>query len=113
MKSETTNDLMHTLIKCITACEYCATLCLREHDVAMMTRCIMLDRDCADICALTSRLVARGSEHAVHVMRECVEICRACAEECKKHDHDHCKHCAEICTECAKQCEQYISAQAA
>ncbi len=113
MKSEETNELMHMLIKCITACEYCATLCLREPDVAMMARCIMLDRDCADICALTSRFIARNSEHAVHVLRECVEICRACAEECGKHKHDHCQHCAEICTQCAAQCEKYISAKAA
>lgn len=110
MKSEKTNNLMHTLIKCITACEYCATLCLKEPDAGHMARCVMLDRDCADICTLTVRFVARNSEHAKHVMKECIEICKACAEECSKHDNSHCRHCAEICRECATHCEEYLQA---
>ncbi len=108
MKFQITNDLEHTLVKCITACEYCATLCLQEDNVKEMARCIMLDRDCADICALTSRFLARGSEHTVHVMRECIEICRLCAAECSKHEHDHCQQCAEACRECADACESWM-----
>lgn len=109
MKSEKTNNLEHVLIKCITACETCATLCLQEDDVKMMVGCIQLDRDCADICALTSRFVARNSAHAKHVMKECIEICRKCAEECGKHDNDHCQHCAEICRECADACTEWMN----
>lgn len=109
MKSEKTNELEHVLIKCITACEACATACLKEDNVKMMARCIMLDRDCADICTLTARFVARSSEHAKHVMRECIEICRLCEEECRKHDEDHCQHCADICRECADACEAWLN----
>jgi len=109
MKSEKTNNLEHVLIKCITACETCATLCLQEDDVKMMVGCIQLDRDCADICALTSRFVARNSAHAKHVMKECIEICRKCAEECGKHEQEHCQHCAQICRECADACTEWMN----
>ncbi|WP_299699937.1 four-helix bundle copper-binding protein [uncultured Pontibacter sp.] len=109
MKSERTNELEHVLIKCITACETCATACLQEDDVKMMVRCIMLDRDCADICTITARFVARDSAHAKHVIKECIEICRLCEEECRKHKHDHCQKCADACRECADACEAWMS----
>ncbi|MBC5991845.1 four-helix bundle copper-binding protein [Pontibacter cellulosilyticus] len=108
MKSERTNELEHVLIKCITACETCATACLHEDNVKMMARCIMIDRDCADICTLTARFMARDSEHTKHVMKECIEICRQCEAECRKHDHDHCQKCADACRECAEACEAWM-----
>ena len=102
-----TNRIMHTqnqsllaaLYACISACEHCATACLGEADVKMMVRCIALDRDCADICALTARLIARGSEHGQHLLRECAEICKLCGDECEKHAAhiDHCRACAAAC----------------
>ncbi len=66
-----------------------------------MARCISLCRDCADVCALTARFVARGSEHAAHLLKECIEICHACAEECGQHPQRHCQECAEACRRCA------------
>ncbi|ALD20719.1 four-helix bundle copper-binding protein [Hymenobacter sp. DG25A] len=99
--------VLDALYRCISACENCATACLHEEDVQMMTGCILLDRDCADVCSLTARLVARDSEHAKHMMKECIEICQKCAAECGKHDMDHCKECAEACRACAHVCGQY------
>jgi len=71
-----------------------------------LARCIATDMDCADICALTARLLARGSEHASHLLRECAEICNICGDECEKHagHHDHCRECAEVCRRCAEAC---------
>jgi hypothetical protein len=62
-----------------------------------MVGCIALDRDCADICVLTARLVARGSAHAKHVMRECIEVCQLCQNQCAKHNDTHCQQCAAAC----------------
>lgn len=102
--------LLQALAACVEACEHCATACLQEDDVKMMAPCIRLDRDCADICALTARFVARGSEHAAHLMRECAEICRLCGEECGKHEKDHCQACAEACRRCEEACRQAMAA---
>ena len=104
-------SLLAALYACISACEHCATACLSEADVQMMAGCIRLDRDCADICALTARLVARGSEHAAHLLKECAEICGLCADECGKHAHmAHCKECADACRRCAEACRAGLTA---
>lgn len=103
-------SLLDALNACVAACENCASACLQEDDVKMMAPCIALDRDCSDICALTARLVARGSAHAQHLLRECAEICRQCAEECEKHQHQHCQDCAAACRRCEEACRQGVAA---
>ncbi|RTQ45282.1 four-helix bundle copper-binding protein [Hymenobacter gummosus] len=103
-------ELLAALNACVAACEHCASACLQEEHVQMMARCISLDRDCSDVCALTARLVARGSEHAAHLLRECAEICQACADECGQHQHEHCQQCAEACRRCAEACRQGLAA---
>jgi len=91
---------------CAMACETCAASCLREDDVKMMARCIQLDRDCADICAMAACLMTRDSAYAAAFCKLCAEVCRACAEECGKHEAEHCRQCAEACRLCAQECER-------
>lgn len=99
-------SLMQALNDCAAECNHCATACLEEQEVKMLANCIKLDMDCAQICSMTAAFVARGSAHAMHLMKECAEICDACATECEKHahHHDHCKRCAEACRACADAC---------
>lgn len=74
----------------------------------MMTACIKLDLDCAQICTLSANFMARGSAHIQHVLRECAEICEQCAAECEKHQHmEHCRRCAETCRTCAGACRNW------
>jgi len=109
MAHEKNQSLIEALNNCAAECSHCASACLEEQDVKMLTRCIKLDIDCADICRLVASYVARGSEHASHLLKECAEICEACAEECEKHaEHgmEHCRVCAEACRTCAEACLQ-------
>ena len=99
--------VLDALSRCVAACELCADACLDEADIKMMVPCIRLDRDCADICRLTAALIARGSDHAMHVLKECVEVCQKCHDECAKHDDAHCKQCAEACKACVAACKSY------
>lgn len=92
--------------RCADICDYCATSCLSEENVAMMARCIRLDMDCAAQCRIAAGVMARESEHAVAICQLCAQICEACAEECEKHDHQHCKQCASACRQCANACFQ-------
>ena len=112
MSHDQNQRLMDALAKCAAECSHCATACLKEQDVKMLERCIRLDLDCAEICESATGFVARGSEHAEHILRVCAEICNACAEECEKHGHhmDHCKRCAEACRACAEACEAGVAA---
>ena len=92
--------------RCAITCEHCSTACLNEDDVKMMVPCIMLDRSCAEMCALAAREMARGSMFANQTCRLCAEICQACGDECSKHQMDHCQECAEVCKECATACRE-------
>lgn len=105
-------SLLAALAACVNACEHCATACLGEADVKMVVGCIALDRDCADICALTARFLARGSEHGKHLLRECAEICKLCGDECEQHaaHMPHCRECAEACRRCEAACRAAMAA---
>ena|SRR5829696_9223564 len=111
MSHEQNQGLIDVLAKCAAECNHCAIACLDEQDVKMLTRCIKLDIDCAEICKLAASYVSRGSEHTQHILNECAEICDACAEECEKHSHmEHCRKCAGYCRHCAEVCHSGVAA---
>ena len=106
MSHQQNKQLMDALNNCAAACNHCIAACLDEQDVKMLATCIKLDIDCAEICMLTASLIARGSAHGKHLLKECAEVCNACAIECEKHAHmDHCKQCAEACRACTEACQ--------
>lgn len=90
-------------LACLTNCEKCITDCVAVGN----KQCILLCRDCADICILCARLEARGSQFSKNLHALCAEVCKACSIECAKHasHHTSCKVCAETCIKCATICE--------
>ena len=111
MGHEKNTKLLEALNNCANECNHCATACLDEQNVNELTKCIKLDLDCADICTLTTALLARGSAHGKHILKECAEICNNCADECEKHaamGMDHCRKCAEACRACAAACQEMM-----
>ena len=103
------SNLINTILECAWACERCMNACLEEQDVQKMAHCIELDRDCAEVCFLAAKLLARDSEIAHQYLRVCEEACRICAEECSLHDHEHCQECARACRRCEEACHQHHS----
>jgi hypothetical protein len=94
-------------VACAIECDRCATDCLNEKDVTMLARCIELNRECAEACYASARLMGIGGEHASLFCHACAEICDTCAEECEKHIEygmEHCKRCAAVCRKCAEEC---------
>lgn len=105
MSHEKFQSCIDACSECAVECNHCATECLHEKEVAKLTRCIQLDRDCAAICSLAVDFMSRNSEYAYQVCELCAEICTACAEECEKNSHlNHCKKCAGVCRRCAEEC---------
>jgi len=104
-------ELLQKLIECALTCEECEAACLNEENITLLARCIELDRDCADICLLASRLVHRDSEISDDYLAMCEKMCRMCAEECNKHNHEHCKACAEACLACAEACHAMVAGE--
>lgn len=103
---------------CMAACISCAHICNRcsddmigmeaHHDAKLLSRCIRLCRDCAEICVLAAQWIGRMSLLSTQLCRLCAEVCDACAEECEKHAPHHamCGPCAQVCRRCAELCRQ-------
>lgn len=104
MVHEKFQNCIEACYQCAEACDFCATACLQESDMKAMTKCIMLDLYCADICRLAATFMARGDLFAQQICNLCAEICEACGKECEKHQTEHCQNCARACMACAVEC---------
>jgi hypothetical protein len=101
---------------CAQSCTACADACLGEQEIGMLIRCIRLNQDCEDICAITGAMLSRQTEPDWHLMRRqleaCAMSCRICGDECGRHGdrHAHCRICAEACRACEEACNRMIEA---
>lgn len=97
-------NIVDACLACLVTCESCTTDCIAVGN----KECILLCRDCADICALCARFEARGSQFAQDLKALCAEICKACSIECAKHasHHSSCKECSAACERCATLCNE-------
>ncbi len=102
--------LMAKLCDCQTMCKYCFNACLEEDDVQMMTGCIKLDVECAEICGMALSALAYEGEFIAEILKVCADACERCAGECGKHRYIHCIECAKACRECAGECRTYAYA---
>jgi len=101
-------ELINELNLCVSYCDACYDGCSQEQDRHMLERCMMLDKECREICRLTASLLEAGSENADKFVKLCADICKLCAEECHKHAHDHCQECAAQCDKCYEMCVAYF-----
>ena len=99
-------DCIEACLACAAVCDHCASSCLREEHMHMMTKCVQLDMECADICYTAAKLLSLGSLQSAAICTICADVCDACAAECGKHDNDHCRMCAEACKKCADECRR-------
>ncbi|HWC09626.1 MAG TPA: four-helix bundle copper-binding protein [Acidimicrobiales bacterium] len=110
---------IEALVECANTCTQCADACLAEGGLSPeLAKCIRLDLDCADVCATTSRVVARQREYDANVTRSlleaCAAACKSCGDECEKHaaQMEHCRICAESCRRCEEACRELLAAMA-
>jgi hypothetical protein len=57
------------------ACAACADACLSEESVADLASCVRTDLDCADVCAVTARVLSRHTGYDAMVSRALLEAC--------------------------------------
>jgi hypothetical protein len=107
-------DVVEALVDCASTCTQCADACLSEGDVAL-AGCIRLNLDCADICAATSRVMARQTDYdagiTTSLLEACVTACRRCGDECRGHAErmEHCRICADQCHVCEQACQTLLA----
>lgn len=99
--------LISVIQHCEAMCEHMVTYVACQRDVVRRTRQLQLLRDCADICALTAKYIARDSMFAKHTAELCACICDACARECAKFPDAQSQHCAQVCQHCARECMEF------
>ena len=105
---EISKSCIDACLACVVTCERCITDCVASGH----KECILLCRDCADVCALCVRFEARGSRFGKSLHALCAEVCHACSIECSKHaaHQESCRECAEACKECAAICGELAKA---
>ena len=105
----TYKSCIEACLKCAAICNHCASSCLQEDDVKMMSRCIQLDMECAAMCYLAAQLMSVGSEKTNEVCKICASMCDACSAECGHHKNEHCMECYNACKECAEECRKMVA----
>jgi hypothetical protein len=103
-------DLAHlvtTIQDCEMVCEDMTTYVMRRSDFRSRIRQLELLRDCADICALTAKFIARDSHFARDIAKLCADICMACSRECAKFPDQQSQYCSEVCYNCAQECRRF------
>jgi hypothetical protein len=101
-------ECVRACFECVEICTACADACIAEADTSL-GKCIRLNLDCADVCDVTGRLLARPAHTDAPMLRAqleaCALACRACGDECARHRHmEHCRICADACERCASIC---------
>lgn len=105
-------------LKCVQSCTSCSDADLAEDNVAEMTTCIALCVTCADVCAVTARVLSRAAHWDIFVvdrlLQACVRSCTSSAEECHRHapHHRHCAICEKVCRACIEACNALLAADA-
>ena len=101
---------------CAVVCQACASACLSEDDPKAMVTCVRDDLDCADLCEVTAKHLARlnrsDKQLTLSILAACIEACVECAASCAPHGehHEHCRLCAEACRRCEEACQALVDA---
>ncbi|KAA9006474.1 four-helix bundle copper-binding protein [Paenibacillus spiritus] len=102
-------DCIDACLKCMEACNYSYVSNLKEYELARLRDCVLLERECADICGFAMEAMTRQSPFVADICRLCADICEATAEECSRHEQTHCLDCIESCRRCAELCREVSS----
>jgi len=114
LDKEIVESSIQELIEAQQACTVCADSCLSEEEVKMLTRCIQLNLDCADVINTTVRLLSRPATPSLELVKQqlmaSITALEACATECQKHSKmEHCKICMEICRSTKESTQRMLS----
>ena len=100
-------ELVRTIQDCEATCEHMTHHIKKLPDYNMRIRQAVLLRECADICGITAKFIARNAIFSKHVAALCANICDACGTECARFPDEMSQHCAEMCFHCAKECRVF------
>ena len=100
--------------ECRKACHHCALACTQAlrflmHDGTdpMDTHVWLSLQVCADLCELSAKTLALGSDLHFHLCGACVSVATVCADEVDRQPpNEVLRNCSEMCRRCADSCEE-------
>ena len=104
---KTYGSVLKTVQNCEAVCENTLTAVLGMHNVHTRIHQIQLLRDCADICTLTAKYIARCSMFARYLANLCADICEICGKHCLMHHDAQSQYCGKVCLDCARECRDF------
>lgn len=99
--------LIDVVQKCEAVCEHMQHHVSQLPDAAARAMQMQLLHDCADICGLTAKFLARNSMFARQIAALCACICMVCGNECARFPDQMSQHCAHVCWHCARECQAF------
>ncbi|MEW9124155.1 MAG: four-helix bundle copper-binding protein [Thermotaleaceae bacterium] len=102
-----TQQVLASLQNCEVMCEHMTMYMKYRYDVQYRVVQLQLLRDCADMCGITAKYIARTSCSAKITAGLCACICELCAVECAKFPDPESQHCAQVCLHCARDCRAF------
>lgn len=101
------HPIVEVIQDCEAVCEHMTTFLKCRHDVHYRVRQLLFLRDCADICGLTAKFIARNSCFAKQAAALCAYICEVCGAECARFPDPESQSCAQVCMHCARECRVF------
>ncbi|KIY23688.1 ferredoxin [Mesobacillus subterraneus] len=103
------SSLLHTIQHCEATCEDMVTHLIGLQNDDRRDVQILLLRDCADMCTLMAKYLARNSFFSKTLANICAYICEQCAMECSKYPDQMSQNCAQVCQHCAQACRAFAA----
>lgn len=100
-------SLLQMVQHCEATCENTEFAVLQMCGAANRTEQLRLLRDCADICTLMAKYLARCSHFSRNLAALCAHICEICGNHCLQHPDEVSQRCGQTCLHCAQQCRAF------
>lgn len=100
-------QVLETVQNCEAICECTEYSILQMEDTNHRREQLRLLRDCADICTLTAKYIARCSLFAKCIASLCAQICEVCGNHCLQHPDEQSQICGHVCLHCAQECHAF------
>lgn len=98
--------IIATIQNCEATCEF-TEYSIKMEGLSHRGEQLRLLRDCADICTLTAKYIARCSFFAKQIAALCAQICQICGNHCLQHPDELSQRCGQICLHCAQECQAF------
>jgi len=101
------HQVLETIQNCESVCEFTEYSILQMKDSSHRSEQLRLLRDCADICTLTAKYIARCSYFEKSIASLCAQICEVCGNHCLQHPDEQSQRCGHTCLNCARECRNF------